>query len=77
MKSTILAQETIPLTKVDNLQTDLSEVDRSHLDTEEPGIDCPDCFDTMVKIHQLDKIRYHCENCDLILPEMEVLGFIA
>jgi hypothetical protein len=32
-------------------------------------IDCPDCFDTMIKIYDSDKIRYQCENCDLIIGE--------
>jgi ribosomal protein S27E len=28
-------------------------------------VDCPDCFDTMIKIYSEDNVRYQCENCDL------------
>jgi hypothetical protein len=29
----------------------------------------------MVKIYDPDEVRYQCENCDLVLPEMEVQEF--
>jgi hypothetical protein len=32
----------------------------------EESIDCPDCFDAMIKFYDWDSIRYRCENCDLI-----------
>ena len=35
----------------------------------EESIDCPDCFDAMIKFYDWDSIRYRCENCDLILSE--------
>jgi hypothetical protein len=35
----------------------------------EESIDCPDCFDAMIKFYDWDSIRYRCENCDLILNE--------
>jgi hypothetical protein len=38
---------------------------------EEESIDCPDCFDAMIKFYDWDTIRYRCENCDLILKSNE------
>lgn len=35
--------------------------------SEEEPIDCPDCYDTMVRFYDWDDIRYRCENCDLTL----------
>ena len=30
-------------------------------------IDCPDCFDTMIKVYDSeDRTRYYCENCDYL-----------
>ncbi|HJT50294.1 MAG TPA: hypothetical protein VJ729_19115 [Nitrososphaeraceae archaeon] len=71
MTGTLLAQQTISLTRENNLQLAQTH-DSTYVQTEEPTVDCPDCFDTMVKIYQADKIRYHCENCDLIIPDIEV-----
>jgi hypothetical protein len=34
---------------------------------EEESVDCPDCYDTMIRVYDWDNIRYRCENCDLIL----------
>ena len=36
---------------------------------EENVVDCPDCFDSMIKAYESDKLRYHCENCDLVIGE--------
>jgi transposase-like protein len=37
---------------------------------EESIIDCPDCFDTMIKVYDSeDRTRYYCENCDYLLVE--------
>jgi transposase-like protein len=33
----------------------------------EESLDCPDCFDTMMKLYDWDKVRYRCENCGLII----------
>ena len=75
MKSTLLTQEAKTFTKTYNLQ--IAQNPQSFYDQiEEHTVDCPDCFDTMVKTFELDKIRYYCENCDLVIPEMEVYGFI-
>jgi hypothetical protein len=41
--------------------------DDLHPYREEQTVDCPDCFDTMIRIYDSDKIRYQCENCDLII----------
>jgi Zn finger protein HypA/HybF involved in hydrogenase expression len=51
------------------LQTDQVEDNDLHVYQEEQTVDCPDCFDTMIKIYDynLDKMRYQCENCDLII----------
>ena len=75
LKSTLLSQETIPLTRAINLQITQTQSHYTH--NEELTVDCPECFDTMVKVHESDKIRYHCENCDLVIPEMEVREFIG
>jgi hypothetical protein len=71
------SQQTILLTRIDDLQVDYTYLDSSRLNPEELSTDCPDCFDTMVKVHESDKIRYHCENCDLVIPEIEVQEFIG
>jgi transposase-like protein len=37
---------------------------------EESIIDCPDCFDTMIKVYDSeDRTRYYCENCDYLWVE--------
>ena len=74
LKGTLLAQETKTLTKADNLQ--IAQNPESE-QIEECTVDCPDCFDTMVEIYDSDRIRYYCENCDLIIPGIEVYGFIG
>lgn len=34
---------------------------------EESIIDCPDCFDTMIKVYDSEgRTRYYCENCDYL-----------
>jgi hypothetical protein len=74
MKSTLLTQQTTPPTRTNNLQVGQT-YDSTYVQDEEPTVDCPDCFDIMVKIYGSDKIRYLCENCDLIIPEIAVQGF--
>jgi hypothetical protein len=34
---------------------------------EEESLDCPDSFDTMMKLYDWDKIKYVCENCGLTI----------
>ena len=35
---------------------------------------CPDCFDTMIRIYDSeDKVRYRCENCDLVLGDVNAV----
>ena len=63
LEGTLLTQETKTFTKADNLQ--IAQNPESE-QIEERTVDCPDCFDTMVKIYNSDRIRYYCENCDLI-----------
>jgi predicted RNA-binding Zn-ribbon protein involved in translation (DUF1610 family) len=38
-------------------------------ESEEESIDCPDCYDAMIRFYDWDSIRYRCENCDFILSE--------
>ena len=76
LKGTLLTQETKTFTKADNLQIPQNPKS-SYEQIEEHTVDCPDCFDTMVKAFGLDKIRYYCENCDLVIPELEVQRFIG
>ena len=76
LKSTLLTQETKPFTKAHSLQI-VQNRESPYAQNEELTVDCPDCFDTMAKIYDPDKIRYYCENCDLIIPEMEVQGFVV
>jgi len=33
----------------------------------EESLDCPDCFDTTMKLYDWDKVRYRCENCGLTI----------
>jgi predicted RNA-binding Zn-ribbon protein involved in translation (DUF1610 family) len=33
-------------------------------ESEEGSIDCPECYDAMIKFYDWDNIRYRCENCD-------------
>jgi rubredoxin len=40
-------------------------------ESEEESIDCPDCYDAMIRFYDWDNIRYRCENCDLILKSNE------
>jgi formamidopyrimidine-DNA glycosylase len=76
MKSTLLAQETKTFNKVNRLQI-AQNPEITYEQIEEHTVDCPDCFDTMVKIYDSDRISYYCENCDLIISEMGVHGFIG
>jgi hypothetical protein len=61
-------QEMTLVENPDKLQIDeIDDNDDLQQYQEEHTVDCPDCFDTMVKIYDLDKLRYRCENCDLII----------
>ena len=71
LTKTTLTQKAVILEKADN---NLEEIAQRHVNLqleqeEECVVDCHDCFDTMVKTYELDKPRYHCENCDLIIGE--------
>jgi hypothetical protein len=37
----------------------------------EESIDCPECYDAMIRFYDWDIVRYRCENCDLILKSNE------
>jgi formamidopyrimidine-DNA glycosylase len=76
LKGILLTQETKTLTKADNLQI-AQNPQSTYEQAQEHTVDCPDCFDTMVKIYDSDRIRYYCENCDLIIPGIEMYGFVG
>ena len=76
MKGILLTQETNTFSKSDSLQIAQNPEIPYEL-TEEYRVDCPDCFDTMVKIYDSDRIRYYCENCDLIISEMGMHSFVG
>jgi hypothetical protein len=63
-------QETVSLQMIDNQQT-VQSCENSYLEND-PDADCPDCFDTLVKIYGSDRIRYRCENCDLVISETQI-----
>jgi ribosomal protein S27E len=65
----ILAQKAVILEEADNLEIDQKEADQAEQEEkeEELVVDCPDCFDTMIKVYDSDKLRYQCENCDLTI----------
>jgi ribosomal protein S27E len=70
----ILAQKTIILEKTDSSLEEIAQTPsdlqlEQKEEVEELVVDCPDCFDTMIKVYDLDKARYQCENCDLTIGE--------
>jgi hypothetical protein len=69
----MLVQERTHSSKADNLQ--ITQTYDIWSESEERSVDCPDCFDTMVKVSNYDKVRYQCENCDLVIPEMRMQQF--
>jgi ribosomal protein S27E len=38
------------------------------------SLDCPDCFDTMLKFYDWDKMKYICENCGLTIANSAILS---
>jgi formamidopyrimidine-DNA glycosylase len=76
LKSVLLTQETNTFSKSDGLQ--IAQNPEIHYElTEEHTVDCPDCFDTMVKNYNSERISYYCENCDLIISEMGMHSFVG
>jgi predicted RNA-binding Zn-ribbon protein involved in translation (DUF1610 family) len=71
MKSAILRYRTVASeeTSVEVKTSWLIDIQR---ESKEESIDCPDCFDAMIKFYDWDTIRYRCENCDLILKPNEM-----
>jgi hypothetical protein len=65
-KSVILRYRTVASeeTSVEAKTTWLTDIQR---ESEEESIDCPDCYDAMIRFYDWDIVRYRCENCDLIL----------
>ena len=68
----MLTQQIITLLTIDNLQTIPANSHEPCLENEEPVINCPDCFDTMIKMYYSDKPRYRC---DLVIGEIGVEVF--
>ena len=66
LKSVILRYRTVASeeTSVEAKTSWLTDIQR---ESEEESIDCPDCYDAMIRFYDWDNIRYRCENCDLIL----------
>ena len=73
LKGVLLTQETNTFSKSASLQNPEIPYEL----TEEHTVDCPDCFDTMVKIYNSERISYYCENCDLIISEMGMHSFVG
>jgi Fe-S oxidoreductase len=71
MTKPILAQKAVILERADNNLDEIAQAlgDLQPEPEEELVVDCPDCFDTMIKIYDSDKPRYQCENCDLTIGE--------
>jgi hypothetical protein len=72
LTKTILSQKAVILERADNNLEEIADQTPTDLQPEpeeELVVDCPDCFDTMIKIYVSDKARYHCENCDLAIGE--------
>jgi predicted RNA-binding Zn-ribbon protein involved in translation (DUF1610 family) len=59
---TVASEETSVEAKTSSL-TDIQP------ESEEESVDCPDCYDAMIRFYDWDTIRYRCENCDLVLNE--------
>jgi len=51
------------------LEESSSEAKTSRQPKSEESVDCPDCYDAMIRFYDWDSIRYVCENCDLIFSE--------
>ena len=67
MKAIILNQKVAR--KVDDLEIPTRQIDLQS-EQEELIIDCPDCFDSMIKIYDSeDKLEYQCENCGLTVSK--------
>jgi hypothetical protein len=72
LTKTILSQKAVILERADNNLEEIADQTPTDLQPEleeELVVDCPDCFDTMIKIYDSDKARYQCENCDLAIGE--------
>jgi ribosomal protein S27E len=67
----ILSQKAVILVRAYNNPEEIAQTltDLQPESEEELVVDCPDCFDTMIKIYDSDKARYKCENCDLTIGE--------
>jgi ribosomal protein S27E len=73
MTRTIPSQKTVLIEKPDMWQIDQIYDNNLHISQGDQNVDCPHCYDTMVKIYDSDTIRYRCENCDLIIGESWLL----
>lgn len=50
------------------LEKSLSQADAVTTDNRlRESVDCPDCYDTMLKFYDWDRIKYLCENCGITI----------
>jgi len=69
LRRATLTQDAIALEK--------SPTEAAAIDTDNhlrESLDCPDCFDTMLKFYDWDKMRYICENCGLTIANPSILS---
>jgi predicted RNA-binding Zn-ribbon protein involved in translation (DUF1610 family) len=69
LKSAILRYRTVASENT-SVEAKTSWVTDIQPESEEESIDCPDCFDAMIKFCDWDSIRYRCENCDFIMSKI-------
>jgi ribosomal protein S27E len=44
---------------------------------EAQSVDCPDCFDAMIRFYDWDSVRYLCENCGLTIANPVIHFFTS
>lgn len=49
-----------------------SRFTHSQSECEGESVDCPDCFDAMIRFYDWDSARYLCENCGLTIPTFSI-----
>ena len=69
-KSAILRYRTVA-SEESSVEAKTSWLTDIRRESEEESIDCPDCYDAMIRFYDWNTIQYRCENCDLILKSNE------
>jgi hypothetical protein len=69
LKSAILRYRTVASeeTSVEAKTSSLTDIQG---ESEEEPVDCPECYDAMIKFYDWDSARYLCENCELTIPTL-------